>query len=124
MSGVDVDWPQTWPPDVAQAVAEHAERLRGTSEYAGDLDLSYDDEDQFLTLVAGRPLRMYHCTRLLDVEVQAVRNEGLRLLNRELMADKIHHAVAAGALTAGEGDELANACSLPASTGTVSSRCT
>lgn len=107
--GIDVDRPSTWPPEVASAVHEHAERLRGTAEYAGDLDVSYDDEGEFLTLLAGRPLRMYHCTRLLDEEVELVRRHGLRMLTRELMAEKIRLAVDVGAVTAAEREGLARA---------------
>lgn len=106
---IDVDRPEEWPTDIAEAVEAHAERVRGTTEDAGDLDLSYDDEAAFLDLLAGRPLRMYHCTRLLDVEVDAVRQQGLRVLSRELMSYKIGTAVAAGALTAAEGDQVQRA---------------
>jgi hypothetical protein len=106
---IDVDRPDSWPGDVAETVQEQAERLAGTTEYAGDLELSYDDEDTFVDLLAGRRLRMYHCTRLLDVEVDAVREQGLRVLSRELMADKIRAAVDVGALTAAEGEQLGRA---------------
>lgn len=107
--GIDVDRPQTWPRDVAEVVAAHAEQLRDTTEYAGDLDLSYEDEAAFLTLLGARSLRMYHCTRLLAAEVQAVRRDGLRLLSRDLMTHKINLAVTVGALTAAEGEQLARA---------------
>jgi hypothetical protein len=103
---IDVDRPEDWPADVAEVVQEHAGRLRGTTEHASDLELSYDDEGEFLDLLAGRPLRMYHCTRLLDVEVEAIRQHGLRLLSRELMADKIQAAVHAAAITAADGQHL------------------
>jgi hypothetical protein len=106
---IDVDRAETWPADIAHAVQEHAEALGGTTDYPGDLELSYDDEAAFLDLLAGRPLRMYHCTRLLDVEVDAVRRQGLRMLSRELMADKIRAAIDAGEVTTAEGEQLKRA---------------
>lgn len=86
---IDVDDPSTWPPDVLAFVSDAAERLRGSTEYTSDLDFDFNGEDDFRRLLNGHRLIAYHCTRLLDHEVEAIRQEGLRPLTRELIADRV-----------------------------------
>lgn len=76
-----------------------AERLVGTTEYPGDLGVPLEEEDEFIALLGSRPLLVYHCSRLLEFEVESVHREGLSALSAELVARKLDAAHAAGALT-------------------------
>jgi hypothetical protein len=81
-------------------VSGWANRLAGTTEYPGDLAVPLEEESQFVRLLGDRSLLVYHCSRLLDFEVESVRREGLRALSAGLVARKLNVAHAAGALTA------------------------
>ncbi|MGA9285801.1 MAG: hypothetical protein WBV85_10205 [Solirubrobacteraceae bacterium] len=94
---IDVDNPETWPVEVVDWVRPEAERLRGSTIYTGDLDVSLELEDEFRQLLT-RPLVAYHCTRLLSHEAQAIRCEGLRMLSRQLVDERIARAEQSGDL--------------------------
>jgi hypothetical protein len=101
---IDVDDPETWP-EVIDWVTPVAERLRGSTEYTGDLAVPIEREDEFRELL-GRPLLAYHCTRLLDQEVEAIRRDGLRMLNKEFVEERIGSAQQSGALDERVADRL------------------
>jgi hypothetical protein len=104
---IDVDDVGTWPTEVRDLVDEWCERLRGTTEYASDLEISWDDEAGCLELVGDQPLLAYHFTRLLDIEVERIRDvEGLRPLTRELVERRIDDALASGRVTAEQVERL------------------
>lgn len=105
-STVDPDDARTWPEAVRAYVDSWAERLAGTTEYPEDLAIPLEDGERFLGFLEGRPVRAYHCTRLLDAEVDDVRERGLAALDEELVVRKITSAHAAGALTEAECDYL------------------
>lgn len=92
---VDPDDPRTWPENVAERIAQLATSLDGTAESVSDLDL-HDEEDLFRELLSGHLLRTYHCTRLLDHEVEMVREQGLRALDEDLLHDRFDAALARG----------------------------
>jgi hypothetical protein len=96
---VDVGDRTTWPADVIEWVAEMAEPLRDTTEYISDLQIYGDEQDQLLALLGGTQLRAYHCTRLLQHEVDRIRTEGLRALDNELVTTRIDDALASGHLS-------------------------
>lgn len=103
---VDVDDRTTWPSRVAEIVNDWAARLRGTTEYTGDLDVHPDHDEEFRKLFAGLVLRAYHCTRLLPLEVWAIREFGLRPLSADLVRDRIALAESSAAISRDFADEL------------------
>jgi hypothetical protein len=94
---IDVDDPETWPAEVIDWVTPVADRLRGSTDYTGDLAVPIEREDEFRELLA-RALLAYHCTWLLDQEVEAIRRNGLRMLSKEFVEERIGSAQQSGAL--------------------------
>lgn len=64
--------------------------------YVDELDIPPDR--QVLELLEGRPLRVYHATRLLPHEVESVRDDGLRTLTEDHVQRRIAGAVEVGAI--------------------------
>jgi hypothetical protein len=96
---VDPDVPDTWPPQITDAVTRRAACLRGTTEFTSDLQAG---DGWLRPLLGGCLLRAYHCTRLLDHEVAQVRSQGLRPLTDDLLRDRIEWAFAHGHISAPE----------------------
>lgn len=96
---------ESWPEPVREEVAAWGDRLAGTTKYAGDLEVPWDADKEFLHQIDS-PLRMYHCTRLLECEVTSVRQLGLRALTPELVEHRISQALTVGALTTESAAEL------------------
>lgn len=90
----------------AQEYAEHwASELDGT-DYATS-DLPVDEGTPPLTdLLERRPIRAYHCTRLLSYETDDIRANGLAALDGQLIDRRLARAYAAGNLTKDERDQL------------------
>ncbi|MGW3387355.1 hypothetical protein [Streptomyces cinereoruber] len=105
---VDVDVPATWPRSLADLVGELADDARYTDhapEYYQDLDLlSY--EGTVLAHLEGHLVRARHHTRLLEHEKDAIRAQGLRLLNAQLVNDRLDQAHMLGCLTDAEHERL------------------
>jgi hypothetical protein len=98
MTGViDIDQRSTWPTDLASAIEIAArdfdldalQRTRSTGI----------DESRMRALLRGNRVRAFHCTRLLEHEVEMVRSQGLRLLTEELIKERLDRARDAGAIT-------------------------
>jgi len=98
---IDVDDPTTWPSHVAQRVCKRARQLAGVTRYTTDLPV-LEEEDEFRALLRGHHLRAYHCTRLLDHELVAIRKEGLRPLTPDLISDRLRAALASRDITRSE----------------------
>ena len=103
---VDADDPSTWPPAVFEHVRILADRLRGTTDYANELSVPSDDENDFRSLLSGWLVRVYHATRLLDHEDQTIRQQGLRLLSVELVEERINAAFDHSCISEEERDQL------------------
>ena len=89
MRVIDPDEPQTWPTAVMDFASGYAKRLRGSTQLTGDLDIPLDREDEFRSLRDEHSwVLAYHCTRLLDQEVAAIREQGLRMLSHELIDER------------------------------------
>lgn len=101
---VDPDDVDTWPGPLREALAPYAADVPADVATT-DLDVPLDDAD-VTDLLSGRPLRAYHCTRLLPRETASVRRDGLRALSREHAEGRIAAAHAAGALTAEQAQTL------------------
>ncbi|GAA4980385.1 hypothetical protein [Kitasatospora paranensis] len=101
---VDVDDSRTWPPALADLVGRLADDVdlaeADRDEYV-DLDLDAY-EDDVLALLDGHLVRALHCTRLLDYEADAIRAEGLRLLDEDLVNDRLDQARERGLFTDAE----------------------
>ena len=104
---VDVDDPNTWPPDVRELIPEYVDSIDEPAENRENLksQASYLDPE-LRRLLADHELRAYHCTRLLDHEAVEIRTRGLRLLNSRLVADKLQTARERGYITPKLHDEL------------------
>src|SRR5688500_10409141 len=89
---LDVDDPTTWPAAVHAWVNPYAETLRGTTSYTSDRAVPREREDELRALLAGYKLIAYHCTRLLDHELERMRAHGLRPLTHELVIERIDRA--------------------------------
>ena len=104
---IDPDEPTTWPIEIRRWGCAVAEPLRGTSEFTSDLNSELIERDgEFRKLFAGRNVLAYHCTRLLDYEACAIREQGLQPLTRELVTGRIERAHRHGALAAAERTRL------------------
>jgi hypothetical protein len=105
---IDVDVPATWPDPLANLVgrlADDARRSGHPPQYYQDLDLlSY--ENAVLAEFEGHLVRARHHTRLLAHEKDAIRLQGLRLLDAHLVNDRLDQALALGYLTAAEHERL------------------
>jgi hypothetical protein len=95
----NVDDPDTWPAPVLAWAISNAERLRGSTQFTGDLAVPLEGEDGFREL-AGKGLMAYHCSRLLDHEVASVRENGLRMLSQDLVEERITEAETRGCISA------------------------
>lgn len=105
---IDVDDPTAWPSDLRGEVAAVAERLVGTTEHTSDLEVTNQDESVIMCSLAGVDVRLYHATRLLPHEVDQIRHEGLRVLDVDLINEKLDGALRAGMLSVAERTQLAS----------------
>ena len=106
-AAIDIDRRQSWPRRFRASVEEWATSLRGTAQDTCDLRIPLDEEDRFRSETSSYLFRTYHCTRLLDHEVLAIRQAGLQLLSEDLVGSRIEDAVTHGFLGRPEGDALA-----------------
>lgn len=101
---VDLDDPATWPADLAGLIAELASAVPGTLDTGSDLHNEASElakyDDQVREMLAGRLLRTYHATRLLDHEIEDIRASGLRSLTEGFLADRVDRAIHAGSIPA------------------------
>lgn len=97
---VDVDVPDTWPEATRAWVREHAAALDGSTEFTCDLEIEAVEEARFRATFGQQMLLAYHCTRLYREEIEDIRAEGLRMLDRQLVADRIGRAIDRGQLVA------------------------
>ena len=95
---IDVDRPHTWAEATRNWAEQHAARLAGSTEFLGDLAIPLELEDDFRQTFGPRKVLAYHCTRLLPHEVDAISTDGLRVLDQQLVEDRIADAVAHNAL--------------------------
>jgi hypothetical protein len=98
---IDLDAQGTWPEATRRWAVREAERLAGSTEHIGDLAIPLEREDEFRQTFGARKVLAYHCTRLVPHEAAAIRADGLRLLDEQLVRDRIADAVAHGALPDG-----------------------
>lgn len=100
---IDIDDQSSWPAAISEWIQARTDQLKGTTEYTSDLAVSAGEEESFRRLFAGHLIRAYHCTRLLEHEVQMIRDHGLRMTTEELVVERITQARAHGAIS----DEVA-----------------
>ncbi|GAA2181964.1 hypothetical protein GCM10009847_25670 [Leucobacter tardus] len=84
---IELDDVRTWPECLQQRFAEPSSELAPLTD------------ELLVELLEGRPLRMYHATRLLPHEVDRIKAEGLLRLTHELVQSKLDDAVRVGAMT-------------------------
>ncbi|MFD3997168.1 hypothetical protein [Streptomyces sp. NPDC058583] len=106
-----MDVPATWPRPLAELVgrlARDARRAGRAPEYYKDLDI-LAHENAALAHLEGHLVRARHHTRLLDHEKDAIHTQGLRLLNAQLVNDRLDQAHTLGHLTKAEYEALRTA---------------
>lgn len=116
---LELDDPETWPPLVLPLLQEnlgllkehaafeqHRYVLLGSGPTEGELAMRPNPFEEARNSLFGEidqccrddNLLAYHCTRLTDDEVAAVREHGLRCLNDAAVAQRLAQRVAAGDL--------------------------
>lgn len=95
---IDLDTETTWPEATRRWAEERADSLANSTEFLADLAISLEEEDEFRQTFGPRKLVAYHNTRLLPHEADAICSGGLRLLDEQLVCDRIADAIAHGAL--------------------------
>jgi len=98
-NAIDLDRLESWPSPTRHWADEQAARLARSAAFLADLALSPEMEDEFRQTFGPRKLVAYHCTRLLPHEAEAIRRVGLRLLDQDLVRERIAAAVEAGSLS-------------------------
>lgn len=93
-----LDDPRTWPDELATLVSDVASRT-DHSEFAGDLAVRETDENLIEAVLRDLPVRLFHCTRLLDHERNDVLARGLLPATDELRARKLQAAAEEGHLS-------------------------
>jgi len=81
-------------------------QLSGSSRHAADLDFHAENENSFRQLLGTRSLRAYHATRLLDHEVELIREQGLIPLDHVLIERRVELASKRGFITEQERAQL------------------
>jgi len=117
----------TWPTDLTDLLAENLEELKAYHKFERDLERRYAKGDwkaryhppanpsqvtrmrvleEANALVDGASVVGYHCTRLVDHEVDAILTGGMKPLSAELVQEKISALVASGLVPADVGSLL------------------
>lgn len=99
MSPIDVDHPETWPPQIHRMASMWAKQCAGRTRYTNDLPLALELEAPFRQELAGYLVRAYHYTKLLPHEKQMIQRQGLRMLTASLLEERIEAGVAAGTIS-------------------------
>jgi hypothetical protein len=103
---IDVDQPDTWPPAVLLWASRYAEALRDSTVITQDLGVPIEREDELRAMFGGNHVLAFHSTRLLDHEMLAVREQGLRVLSLQLVEERAEEAYRRGFLTDAERDRF------------------
>lgn len=96
---VDIDDSTTWPAAIKEWAERYADGIGRTTTYTSDLGVPLQREDELRGLLAGYKLLSFHCTRLPDHEVAAIKADGLRPLTEALVLARIDRAHELGLLT-------------------------
>jgi hypothetical protein len=105
MTRIDPDDRKTWPAEVADLVRRAANVVRGTVQHDSEIRAP-EAEERFLQALRGSTIRAYHCTRLLEHELAAIRAQGLRRLTAGLMRERIDRALECKAITPAEAEQF------------------
>lgn len=86
---IDVDDLRTWPRPLTEFIEQ---LIAGVQLRNLESRVPLHVDDRARGLLAGSLVRAHHCTRLLDYEADAIRAQGLRMLDTELLTDRIRQA--------------------------------
>lgn len=78
-------------PDDLSSWPERLKRVAQGAPFSGD-------QEDWRVLFEGRPLRTYHAARLLPHEVEAIKRNGLKILSRQLLEQRLTQAQELGYL--------------------------
>ena len=106
MAPIDVDNPETWPPQIHYMTSAWAKQCAGRTRYTNDLPLALELEVPFRKELAGHLVRAYHYTKLLPHEKQMIQRQGLRMLTASLLDERIEAGVVAGTISPEEASGL------------------
>jgi len=100
---IDPGDPESWPEDVRSAVEDLVRRCRNVKDNEADtasydlrleyVDAVFDVEREFRELVGSRRVALYHATRLLAHEQDAVRMEGLVVLDEDHRSRRLDRVI-------------------------------
>lgn len=99
MAPIDVDNPETWPPQIHYMASTLANQCVATTRYILDLPLDLELEVPSRQEPAGHLVRAYHDTRMLPHEERMIQAQGLRMLSASLVKERVEAAAAAGVIT-------------------------
>jgi len=102
MAPIDVDNPETWPPQIHYMASAWAKQCAGRTRYTNDLPLALELEAPFRQELAGHLVRAYHYTKLLPHEKQMIQRQGLRMLTASLLEERMEAGVKAGKISSDE----------------------
>jgi hypothetical protein len=87
---IELDLPAAWPRRIRDMVNDVRHEIRSSLESLGYFDEIFTErEDEFRALFRTTPIRAFHCTRLLEHEVEWIRRHGLRPLTEQLVLERI-----------------------------------
>ncbi|MFD0360081.1 hypothetical protein ACFQZZ_01290 [Nocardia sp. GCM10030253] len=96
---VNLDDPESWPPELRQLATLGARHPGCQTRFTSDLRPPEELSRAIELILAEHGVVVYHCTRLMESEVDDIRVNGLRATSQELLADKVAAALQAGLLT-------------------------
>lgn len=106
MNIIDIDDQETWPTELLELVDHWTSNCRDAGGYTLDLPIPLEFDKKLQTILNGRLLRAYHCTRLLPHEKSMIESLGLRALSVELVKDRIRSAEDNGDISSSVATEL------------------
>ena len=96
---ISLDDVETWPEGLCEEVQARCDSLIEADREFADWRIEPDEEDAFrYSHLARHLIETYHCTRLLDHEVDSIGSDGLVPLSQDLVESRLMRARKMGAL--------------------------
>jgi len=125
---IDIEDPRTWPDTLVKVMSEnknlfvayHSEEKRldklGREDFMLRIrrppNLHKDQYNKVIETIVGilekENIVGYHCTRLLDHEINNIKNVGMRMLTRELVTERLQSALDLGLLSTEQHSYISN----------------
>ncbi|MGN2638587.1 hypothetical protein ACTD5D_20895 [Nocardia takedensis] len=86
---ISLDDTGTWPPELRTLATIGSREPACQTRFTSDLEPSAEISNAIDAVLVEHGVVVYHCTRLMDVEVEDIRANGLRAASAELLKDKV-----------------------------------